>query len=152
MRLALDGGTRTPLALPRDCGTHVIKVRLISHAGAVRDSEHPVTVGGCRVVPVVSRPRVERVRGPGGSSLRLRWTVRGAHARTDVTLQRLVRGRWHELGRRAVAAVPGTQILRVGSRWRGVRLGVGRYRFELVAVAADGSRSLAEHVDLRPPR
>jgi len=149
MRLALEGGTRTPLALPRDCGTHVIKVRLVSHAGDVRDSEHPVLVAGCPRVPEILSARVDRARVAPRSGALLRWRLRGDAVRTEVTLRELVRGRWHERGTVPVATTAGVQTLRVGPRWRGSRLRAGRYRAVLVVVAADGTRSLQETVDLR---
>lgn len=149
MRLALDGGARTPLALPRDCGTHVIRVRLVSHGGEVRDSEHPVLVAGCPRAPSVVAASVRP--GPRAGVL-LRWRARGGAARTDVTLRRLVGGRWFERGTVAVPArADGVQSLRIGPRWRGARLPAGRYRAVLVAVAADGTRSLSRAVDLRLP-
>lgn len=150
MRLALEGGGRTPLALPRDCGTHVIRVRLVSHAGEVRDSEHPVVVAGCPRAPAIAAVSVRR--GPRSGVL-VRWRARGGAARTDVTLRRLVGGRWVERGTVAVPTRPAArmQSLRIGSRWRGARLPAGRYRAVLVAVAADGMRSLSRVVALRLP-
>lgn len=140
MRLALDGGDRTPLALPRDCGRQVIALRLVSHAGTERRSEHPFTVSGCRGLPALEALRF----GRGGV---LRWRVGAGVARTDVTLLALRGGRWHERGTRHVPARAGTNRLRIAGRWRGRTLAPGRFRAEAVAVAADGTRSLARHAD-----
>ncbi len=128
LALTMDGGARTPLALPRTCGTHVIKVRLVGRSGDVRRSEHPVTVDGCRAaLPRVTEPRARRGV--------LRWRTAGA-ARTELTLRRLVRGRWHEVGRRTTTRT----TLRVWRRADAVAL---------VALAADGTRSLTQVVRLR---
>lgn len=135
MQLALDGGDRTPLALPRDCGRHVITVRLVSAAGTEARGEGAVAVTGCRVLPVVSG-----VRFAGGV---LRW--RTSAARSSVTLLRLSAGRWHELGARAVRG----HRLSIAGRWRGRTLAAGRYRASVVAIGDDGTRSFARSVDLR---
>jgi len=138
MTMAMDGGTRTPLALPRSCGTHMIRVRLVGRSGDERRSEHAVDVGGCRAaLPKVTEPRVTRDRV-------LRWKLPSGAARTDVTLRRLAGGRWRELGTRSTRAT----TLRIGSRWGNHRLRRGRYALALVAIGADGTRSLTQVVAL----
>lgn len=144
LHLAIEGGARTPLALPRDCGEHVIAVRLRSHGGEERRSEHRVTVGGCRAVPFVEGVRPDRRRLAPGAAATVRWRVSGPVARTEVTLRRLTRGRWIDLGRRTVTG----SALRLGPRWRGRALKPGRHRVVVVAVAPDGGRSLGVSADL----
>jgi hypothetical protein len=134
LALTMDGGAHTPLALPRRCGTHVVAVRLVGRSGDVRRSEHPVTVSGCpRALPKVTQPRV--ARGV------LRWKTSGA-ARTEVTLRRLTHGAWREVGRRTTART----TMRLWRLRRGARHAVA-----LVAIGADGARSLTQVVDLRVP-
>lgn len=149
MSVAFDGGDRTPLALPRDCGTHVIQVRLVSASGVVRESDHPVTVKGCRAIPALSSARVDRARVQLGAPVTLSWRPGRAAVRTDVTLRRLRGGLWHELGSVRVPARTGTNRLRVGPRWRGRTLAGGHYRLATVAVDAHGTRSLTRTVDFR---
>lgn len=131
LSVQMHGGTRTPLALPRTCGTHTIRVRLVGRAGDVLRSEHAVDVGGCRAaLPVVAQPRV--------SGHVLRWRTTGV--RTEVTLRRLVAGRWREVVQRTTTAT----TLRL---WR-LRRG-DRYTVALVALAADGTRGLTRVLRLR---
>ncbi|HEX6388728.1 MAG TPA: hypothetical protein VFZ89_04770 [Solirubrobacteraceae bacterium] len=124
LAVEMDGGARTPLALPATCGTHVIEVRLVGRAGDEHRTKHPVAVGGCRAaLPVVTAPRV--------SGRVLRWKTTGA--RTEVTLRRRVGGVWREVSKRTTA--------RTRLRIPAVRR--GRHAFALVPIAADGTRGLA---------
>ncbi len=125
LSLQMDGGTHTPLALPRSCGTHTIAIRLVGRAGDERVSQHAIDVSGCRgALPTVNAARV--TQGV------LRWRARGA-ARTDVVLRRLVRGTWRELARRSTTA-PRLRL------WR-LRRGA-RHAVALTPIAADGTRGL----------
>jgi hypothetical protein len=125
MALAMDGGARTPLALPRDCGTSEIAAVLTSHGGEVRESVHPVVVSGCRDLPRVGRVRVRgRVVSWGRDGL------------TEVRLLRRSGAVWRSVWVRRVVS----DHVRLG------RLRAGRYRVELVAVDDDGRRSLVRRV------
>lgn len=143
IRLSLDGGERTPLALPRVCGTHTIEMRLVSRSGIERRSEHPVTVTGCLRLPVVGSPRLDRDHA--GRTV-LRWRLRAGVDHTDIALERLAGGIWRPVGTRRVPARTGDDALALGRRWAGRRIGPGRYRLSLAAVAADGRRSLVRRV------
>lgn len=150
MSLAIDSGARSPLALPRVCGTHEVAVRLESHGGTARTSTQAVTVGGCRALtPAPLALRLDRRRIPAGGATTLRWRVRGAVSHTTVSLLHLEHGRWYDLGARRVRARPGANALRVGPRWRGRVLRTGAHRLEVATVGPDGRRSVTLRADLR---
>lgn len=145
MSLALDGGDRTPLALPRQCGTSEIAVLLRSHAGTERRSRFPVVITGCRVRPDAPVLRVAR----SGGAFVAHWRLRSGMARTEVSLRRLRGGMWHELGKVSHPARNGANSIRIGPRWRGRRLTGARYRVRVVAVSRSGARSPASWADFR---
>ncbi len=127
LSLALDGGDRTPLALPRACGEHTISLRLVSQKGEERTSGHPIVVDGCPEIPEVVSARLDHRRVRTGSGTVLRWKVADAGG-TRVDLQMLRRNRWVPGGSRTIAAVPRRQALKIGPRWKNRRLARGRYR------------------------
>jgi hypothetical protein len=136
LALTMEGGARTPLALPRDCGEHVITTILTSQSGEVRESEHPVSVSGCGELPTVDAARVKRGR--------LRW--RSSAPVTEVRVLHEVRRTWRSVGTRTVK---GGRSLRVAPRWKGHRLQPGRYLIEVTAIDAAGTRSVAREVTFR---
>lgn len=148
LSLALDGGGRTPLALPRTCGEHVIGLRLVSQRGEERAGEHRVTVDGCPQIPEIVSARLDRSRVRAGAGTVLRWRVADARA-TRVELQGLRGGRWVPRGIRTVTASSRRQALRVGPRWDGRRLARGRYRVVVTPLGSDGARGHRRALSLR---
>lgn len=137
---ALEGGNRTPLALPRDCGKHTIEVVFTSHLNTVRKREHTIDVEGCSRLPRVDSARAVPSKVRRGSSSTLRWTVGQGVTSSSVQLLHLRDGRWRELGARKVKATR----LKLGPKWRGRSLRRGRYEAHVVAIGSDGQRSLAK--------
>ena len=138
LALRFWGGGHALIGTPEQCGNYTIDGKFTSRLGELAIDRTTMPISGCAGMPVVDVANVRmtdrRFRAGGsvhGTRTTIAWWASRAVERTDLRVERRVRGAWRVVGVLVATGNAGKNVVRWDGRLKNRTLRPGRYRVRI---------------------